>query len=455
MLKRLSIIFVTFVISIAICNTTTFSNEQLSGDHLIRVGLSYSTNATNKVTISNSGGFYVSVYGQEQAPTNINVNSLTLHSENNLLYVTTLFGGNVTYASVGTKILVSSVSDDDRICYNGTDYRGSFEFFIDYTGKIVVINVVDVEDYLKGVLPSEVYPSWNIEALKTAAIVARTYALRNASSSSHSSNGFDICATTHCQMYSGTKKENVRTNEAILETTGLVIMYNGFYALTPYHSSNGGYTETSSGAWGGSQSSYPYLTSVYTPYEDYRNVPNGKWESIVSPADLVKYIPQVYASKLYAGNLSFDYQRENNGFIRKMSVSDAAGNKLELNTSGSVRSFFGSLVKSASFSIADTYIASSCATNSVNVITSTGVKEVAGTDGYDVITADGIIKSKGFSRVYVIDGQGYGHGVGLSQYGSRCMADAGFTYDQIISTYFPGTYITSISEPYNTNYINN
>lgn len=447
MFKRFLLKLISLIAIACLCVITSFADENIDNKTIIRVGLSYSSTTATNVTISNSGGFLVSLDGQQLSPTNINVNSLTLSAEKGLLYVNTLFGGNVTYASTGTKILISSVSEEDRITYNGTDYYGSFEFYLDNNGKITVINAVDIEDYLKGVLPSEVYPSWNMEALKAAAVVARTYALRNVSTSSHSANGFDICATTHCQMYSGSKKENQRTNEAIFLTSGLVVMYNGALALTPYHSSNGGFTETASGAWGGSQNTYPYLTAVYTPYEDYRNVPNGKWQSIITPSELINYIPKAYASKLSGGNLSFDYNRESNGFIRKMSVSDAYGNRLDLNTSGSVRSFFGSLVKSASFGIAQTYVPSSTQTSSITVISSSGVEDFQSTDGYDIITADGITKASGFSEVYVFDGQGYGHGVGLSQFGSRCMADAGFTYDQIIYTYFPGTVISSTHLP--------
>jgi stage II sporulation protein D len=221
-------------------------------------------------------------------------------------------------------------------------------------------------------------------------------------------------------------------------------MYGEALAMTPYHSSNGGYTETAAGAWGGSKDTYPYLTNVFTPYEDYRNVPNGKWENIVLPAELYKHVPESYRKTLTGKNYLFDMTRDFSGFNEKMTVKDELGNSLTLSTSGAVRGFFGDLVKSANFGIANTYIPSENVSSSMTVITAQGTQEITGINGYEYLTADGRYTCAGFKNVYVFDGQGYGHGVGLSQFGSRCMADAGFLYDEIILTYFPGTDIISI-----------
>lgn len=407
----------------------------------VRVGLSYGSAAKNSVSLSGEGGFTIEVDGYEEEPAVLDIPTLAFTAENGTLHVRTLFGGEIAGAQANVKIKVSPVKEDSIITYNEKTYRGGFELYADLTGNITVINVLDIEEYLRGVLPSEVYASWNMEALKAAAVTARTYALRNAASSSHSASGFDVCATTHCQMYSGASKEHERTDEAIRETAGLVVKFNGALAMTPYHSSNGGYTESAAAAWGGDADLYPYLSTVYTPFEDYRNVPNGKWESIIAPDELENFIPEAYAEKLTGGIADLAYTRAPSGFIEQMTVTDGEGNTLELSTSGSVRSFFGTLVKSANFDLANTFLPSDEPTAAITVISADGEYELTGVNGYTVLSADGESVSAGVAEALVIDGCGYGHGVGLSQFGSRCMADAGFTYEQILETYFPGTSI--------------
>ena len=416
-----------------------------NSSNLIRVGINYSQTAHDSVQISGDGGFLIQVQGYDEDAAAIDVNTLSLTVENNTLVASTAFGATVAAAETGIKISVNPADYDSITQINSVEYRGSFEFYLDTNNKITVINVLDIEQYLRGVLPSEVYPSWNMEALKAAAVAARTYALRSAAASSHSSSGFDVCSTTHCQMYSGVSKEYPTTDQAVLETAGLVVKYNGQLAITPYHSSNGGYTESSSGAWGSDQSAYPYLVSVFTPYEDYRGVPNGKWETVIKPDELTDYIPDSYASKLSGKITDIDFDRAPSGFNHSMTVTDENGNTLTVSTSSAVRSFFGSLVISPNFAIARTYVASDeAATPAISVISADGTYDLTGVNGYTYISADGTGTFSGVEEVLVFDGQGYGHGVGLSQFGSRCMADAGFTYTQILELYFPGTVVESL-----------
>ena len=444
-LKKFALTFAILFVLASIFVANVCAGELIDySNSLVRVGIYYSTTALKSVDISNSGGFSIFVSEDSYEPVLIDVSMLSVDVKNGALSISTVFGSELASSAAGAKIYVYSANPDDTITVNDTSYYGGLEMYVNENGKIVVINAVSIDDYLKGVLPSEVYPSWNMEALKAAAIVSRTYALRNAVNSSHQSDGFDICATTHCQMYTGRTKENERTNQAISETEGFVVMYGEELAMTPYHSSNGGYTETASGAWGGSKDTYPYLINVFTPYEDYRNVPNGKWENIVLPAELYKHIPENYRKTLTGNNYSFEITRALSGFNEKMTVKDEFGNKLTLSTSGAVRGFFGDLVKSANFGIANTYVPSDNVSGSITVITAQGTQEITGINSYEYITAEGRYTCAGFKNVYVFDGQGYGHGVGLSQFGSRCMADAGFTYDEIILTYFPGTDIISI-----------
>ena len=166
----------------------------------------------------------------------------------------------------------------------------------------------------------------------------------------------------------------------------------------------------------------------------------GKWESVILEEELLSYIAPTYLSRLTDGIADLDYTRENSGYIESMTVTDGQGNKVVLKNSGSVRSFFGKLVKSANFDIARAYIPDdSEITPVLSVISASGEYDLTGLNGYTYLSADGEHSTSGVKPVLVFDGCGYGHGVGLSQFGSRCMADAGFSYTEILETYFPGT----------------
>ena len=444
--KKLALLFVVLTIFLG-TSTALCAQEVYAGSHTVRVGLNFSATALNNTTIdTNTSGFYVSVpeYGIDSYF--VEANRLFINSSGSSLTVNTLLGAEVASAEKNVKVSVSPASETGICTINGKNYRGSFEFYLNSDGKIVVINVIEIDTYLKGVLPSEIYPSWNMEALKAAAVVSRTFALRNATSSSHSSLGFDICSTTHCQVYSGTNKENDRTNQAIEETKGLVVKYNGLLAMTPYHSSTGGFTESASSTWGGSPETYPYLTNVFNPYENYRNVSNGKWHTVIRSESLPSYISLSYKNKLAGTNYTFDYDKLGNGYIGQMTVYDEYGNSLFLKTSANVRTFFGSLVKSANFGIANAYIPSNNSSSTVSIISSSGVQNIQTYNGYSYITSSGTYNAYGIEQVYVFDGKGFGHGVGMSQYGSKGLADAGFTYEEIIYLYFPGTNIVPFIE---------
>ena len=412
----------------------------------VRVGINHSTSALETVIVKNTDNTFIIDIEGYNSPFEFPANTLVLKVYDGNLNVKTLLDNNIVCADTGVKIMLYPKNTNTGLTVNDQHYYGGFEFYADNNGKIAVINVINIDDYIKGVLPSEIYPSWHIEALKAAAVVSRTYGLKNAMASSHSSAGFDICSTTHCQMYEGTKKENANTNAAIEATKGLVIVYNGALATTPYHSSTGGYTASAAEVWGGKRENYPYLTNVFNPYENYRNVPNGKWHSVVIPENLLKFIPASYKDKLPGGNLTFEYDKSKIGYIDKMTVVDSVGNSVTMNTADKVRSFFGSLVKSANFGIANSYIPSDTPTAGINVISAAGEYQITGINGYEYITANGVETTQGLTEVLVFDGSGYGHGVGMSQFGTRDLANAGFTYDEIISTYFPGTEIVSVNE---------
>ncbi len=123
--------------------------------------------------------------------------------------------------------------------------------------KLTVINDVSLEDYIKGVVPSEMPSGWELEALKAQAIAARSYALANLGK--RASLGYDLKDTPEDQAYGGASAETSKTNRAVDETSGLVLTYNYKVVSAFYSASAGGQTVTAKEAWG---NDVPYVRSV-------------------------------------------------------------------------------------------------------------------------------------------------------------------------------------------------
>lgn len=135
-------------------------------------------------------------------------------------------------------------------------YRG--EFIIENRGgSLVVVNNLPLEDYMLGVVPSEMPSKWNYEALKAQAIAARSYAIANRGK--RASRGYDLKDTPEDQAYGGASSETATTNSAVLETKGVVITYNQKVIPAYYSSSAGGHTVNAGAVW---NKDLPYLKSV-------------------------------------------------------------------------------------------------------------------------------------------------------------------------------------------------
>ena len=149
---------------------------------------------------------------------------------------------------------------DVKVAVNGTVYRGSLRVQVNARGTLNVINRVDIEEYLYGVVPAEMGPKRYdaIEALKAQAVAARTYAF--AHRGQFESEGYDLCATMKCQVYSGLGVEDPLSNAAVDATRGLVLAYGGRYADALFVSTCGGRTENVENVFG--EEAVPYLVSV-------------------------------------------------------------------------------------------------------------------------------------------------------------------------------------------------
>jgi len=166
-------------------------------------------------------------------------------------------------------------STDEFIQVNGKQYRGWVELRKKKNGLLLVVNDLDLEEYLMGVIAAEVPPDWEFEALKAQAVASRTYALyekRNAGK-----RPYHILSTITSQVYNGVNGEHGRAVKAVKETKGLILTHQGKVISAFYHANCGGHTENASEIWG---IDAPYLQGVDCECQDI--LKDGLWEKRIS-----------------------------------------------------------------------------------------------------------------------------------------------------------------------------
>ena len=287
-------------------------------------------------------------------------------------------------------------------------YPGSI-MFRTTNGKLDAINSVDVEDYLRGVIPYEIgkLDSSRIEALKAQAVAARTYAYKHFNS--RESMGFDVFADTKDQVYKGLESATPLTDAAVKATAGVVMTYDDEFIIAYYHSTCGGVTETLA-TW--NRPDVPYLQSK----PDKR--PNGKpwcdessyikWERRFADKEIVKLFKAnaVEAKATFSAATGKDFKK-----VKSIKIKDKlkSGRIMTLRVETD-KGYFDVLTDRTRwlFKKAGTILPSSFFT----------------------------IKKEG--KEWVLTGTGFGHGVGMCQMGVRARAQAGQSYQEILSHYYQG-----------------
>lgn len=329
--------------------------------------------------------------------------------------------------------------DDGEVMVNGTPYKGGIIITPDSSGNMTVINEVNIEDYVSSVTAKEMSPGFEIEALKAQAVCARTYAM--ASPGRHSM--FDVCASTHCQVYGGAACADDKTARAARETQGEILTYQGKMIETVYFATSGGHTESAEYIWG---TAIPYLTGVPDEYESSDSY-LYRWTRELSP----RRAAEIMQAKGYdVGNvISIEVvQQTQNGVVYKLKVTGDKGEKTFTNEG--CRIIFGDILPSQAYSVtADTGVELSTLSgkrslSGAYILSGAGISRHSGTDVYLKGATDRKIAAAGSSGSFIFSGRGNGHLVGMSQNGANGMAKAGFTYDKILTHYYSGTEITDI-----------
>lgn len=340
--------------------------------------------------------------------------------------------------------------------FKGQKFYGGFTFERINGGDSTVVNVVSLDDYVKGVIPYEMSPSWPIEALKAQAVAAKCYALGKKAGSQHNKTyHFDICTTTDCQVYRGVGGANANSNQAVDEVSGKFIYYNGKLATqTVYSSSHGGASEDSKNIWG---TDHPYLKGVIDPYEaDVADIAgNYKWTKTYT-ADALKARLQEKGIVLNGDLVNFTTKKSETGNVIAFTVTDTTGKNYTVSRD-KVRTYLnvnsihfdvtvsGGDLSAPGYTIAERPGTVSDLTTQYAISGDGTVSAVS--DGAYAITGDGVVKLEpapgaptgtGKDVVYTFKGTGWGHSVGMSQWGAYAMAKRGFGYEDILKFYFTG-----------------
>ena len=375
-------------------------------------------------------------------------------------------------------------ADAVRTWFKDYRYYGGFRYERIGGGNLTVVNIVDLETYIKGVVPYEMSSSWPLEALKVQAVCARSYAYINIHSGKHTSYHFDVCNTTDCQAYygAGTNSSSYqateRTDQAVDETAGEYAWYDGQVIEAFYSSSHGGASESVYNVWGTSLEQYPYLCGVEDPYEADMASKNSysSWTVSYTSSELAQRLENYgYDASSGIESLTLTYSDLGNVIQVRVNYRDGGSDTIR---PSSMRSVFG--ISSIRFTVNGQAASSGSGTTSSSgggltangstsldsqgtytVISGSGSLSQAGLDGLYAISGSGSITpaedaaSGGGSGTdtptgtqvtvsgssYSFQGSGNGHQLGLSQYGAWAMAERGFTYDEIIEFYYPGTYV--------------
>ena len=347
--------------------------------------------------------------------------------------------------------------ENPETIFKNNRYCGGFQYARRDGALLTVIHYVDIEDYVKGILPYEMNNEWPVEALKAQACCARTYAL--ASLNKHSSQGFDLCTTEDCQVYRGRGEANERTDAAVDETAGMYVTYNGELCTTFYAASNGGASENCENVW---SEAIPYLIGVIDPYEaDVAPIiSNYYWTITYTQQQITQRLKSsgincstIVSMKVSAytatGNVLTVTMKDDRGVEYTFSKRDRLYTALGVPTQrfdiGNAIYVPGSIFingdsqtiapDSTLYTIDGNGEIAAVPSGRMYAVTQSGSPEaVTGETGGGSEDDNGMING-----VFTIKGSGRGHNVGMSQWGAYSMAEYHeMTFIDIIEFYFSG-----------------
>ncbi|MDD4088304.1 MAG: SpoIID/LytB domain-containing protein [Tissierellia bacterium] len=370
-------------------------------------------------------------------------------------------------------VYFSSYNDDEEyemIKVDNRAYRGRIALKIIDEFKLLTINYVELENYLYGVVPNEIPSSWGREALKAQALAARTYAVYNIAPRQL----YDMEDNQNSQVYMGYDYEKSSTNRAVDETNGEMIYYDGELIQAFYHSTSGGSTENSENVW---YEKLPYLRGVKDEFSDNSGSPHTTWQTTYYKEDIIRNLnlDDNDVDDLYG--IQIEKVSENNRVVECIFLTDAGEISYKKENARlllGLKSSWFSIINGNSFYFIIEYfpiienqenemtpsrggildlIAEEETEETRNEIeletgsmtgkysiTSNGIKKI-NREKLSFISSNGVATVDTNSEQYNFEGRGWGHGIGMSQYGAKQMAEEGYTYDEILQHYYTGVTI--------------
>ena len=318
-------------------------------------------------------------------------------------------------------------------------YRGNLELLINTRGLLTAVNVLPIESYLQGVVPSEMRPDFPLEALKAQAIAARSQVLVKVGRQ-HLNQGYDVCATVHCQVYSGMMRESEQSTKAIKQTAGLVLFAGDRILDAVYSGVCGGHTENNENVWSGNQ--VPQLRGIF----DGRGSPDllkgllqqetyfRKWVTGNPPVycnTVDGDIPEAlrYTQKYFRWHVQVERPRleafirkatgEHFGVLQDLVVLErgVSGRIKKLQVVGSLKTFVIEKDLNIRKALSETTLYSSA------------------------VIIEKEMDANGLPVTFRFYGAGWGHGVGMCQTGAARMAYDGKKVEEILHHYYRGARI--------------
>ncbi|NET58209.1 MAG: SpoIID/LytB domain-containing protein [Symploca sp. SIO2E6] len=318
---------------------------------------------------------------------------------------------------------------------NARLYSGRLQVQPNAYGTYTLVNQVPIETYLRGVVPHEIGPGAPYEAVEAQTILARTYALRNLRR--FEADNYELCATTHCQVYKGLTGTVASADQAIAATKSLVLTYNNELVDALYSSTTGGITAPFSDVWNGSQR--PYLKTVI-------DSPNPVWDLAQKPLANEQNFREFISLKEgfnESGRDVFRWSKENSleqikthlkKYLKRTKHPLAEFNDIE-QMQVVERSPAGRVLKLTVKTDQGTI-----------VLQKNEARSAFGPPLSTLFYLEPIYGDNQTLTGYTFIGGGFGHGVGLSQYGSYNLAKLGWTSERILDFYYPGTKIKPLDD---------
>jgi len=308
----------------------------------------------------------------------------------------TVYNGRILMGSINLRANKAFIEARDQlILINGRTFRGAIEFIREDNKYLSVVNYAELEDYIKGILYHEASHYWPYEALKAQAVASRTYAVYQQQQSKN--KDYDVTSDIYSQVYGGRTSERDRTNKAVDMTKGQILVYREKVFPAYFHATCGGHTEDASLLW---DIDIAPLKGVKCGF--CKESPHSSWHYVLTKTEIknklsgTKYKISSISDVVISG-------RDKSGRVTNLRI--LASGKDVVIPAKDFRHIIGpNIIRSTNFSV------------------------------------------RSIKNDVIFEGIGWGHGVGMCQWGAYFMAKNGDTYDKILGYYYSGSQISSIAD---------